>query len=445
MLRLFSFLTLFVSLLLLASYSSFSQEKTVIKNVSIISFDPDAAPVVRNQDVYLAKGIIEKIKPTGTGKDKGYTVVDGSNKFLIPGMADMHVHIPRKTAQIQTKPFYLLNLLNGFTTVRQMRGNASDLALRDSIRKGSILGSNTYVSTPFFRDNDSFTSVACRDSITRYKQQGYDFVKYLWGLKPAQYDTLVSITASLNMKLTGHAPGNDLEKAVNGNQHTIEHIDPFVSLYQKDSNLFWKTIDKMAGKGLYHCPNVVWYQITGSQNPLEKKREVYEHNAYGIDFLPKDSLDVLMKEVENALVSFYRKNPVAFAKGITKSDDYLTVYKSLLGRMQKRGVKLLISATSGDFIIPGYTNIDEMAIFVAAGITPYETLKCATYNAAECMGETATWGCVAAGKRADLVLLSADPLDNIENLRKVDATILHGRVLTHDYLLKELKSYYPAH
>ena len=438
----------FIFLLAILSNELFAQpassQKTVIKNVNVISIDPSKPQIMPAQDVFVTDGKIQKIRATSSGKNKGYNIVDGTNKYLVPGMADMHVHLPTKSAVIQTREFYLLNLLNGFTTVRQMRGKAADLVVRDSIRKGLWPGCNTYVSTPFFRDNEHFSAASCKDSLTRYKQQGYDFVKYLYGLKPLEFDTLVATAASLNMVVVGHAPGNDLEKAVSANEHSIEHIDPFVVLYQKDSLLFWKTIDKMVEKHLFHCPNLEWYIITGSQNPLDKKRNVYEQNAYGIGFMPEDTLDYLINEEADNYIKAYKKNPVGFAKGIIKLEEDITVYKSLLGKMHRKGVNLLISATSGNYIIPGYHCIDEMELFVAAGISPYETIKCATYNAADCLNETAKWGTITEGKQADMVLLSANPLDDIKNLRKIESTIINGSFFTHDYLLGELKKYYPA-
>lgn len=416
-----------------------SQQKTVIKNVNLISIDPSRPQLEPRMDVYIENGMIKKIQATSDKTHKGYTIIDGSNKYLIPGLADMHVHLPTKSAAIHTRDFYLLNLLSGITTIRQMRGKPADLVLRDSINKGLVLGCHTYISTPFFKNNKIFTAAACRDSLVLYKQQGYDFVKYLYGLKFAEYDTLMEIAASLNMKLVGHAPNNDLTKAVRSGQRSIEHIDPFIALYRKDSLLFWKTIDTMVAKGLYHLPNVQWYISTGTRTAMNKKREVYSKNAYGLELIPKDSLESMVKAYRDDEIKYYMGNPIGFARGILSDSEYIVTYQHLMPGMYRKGVLFLISATSDDFIIPGYNCIDEMKNFTDAGIPIWETIKFATYNAAACLDDLNKWGTITEHKQADMVLLNANPLENIENLRKVEATIINGNVLTHDYLLSELK------
>ena len=420
-----------------------SAKKTVIRNVNVISIDAAKPQVMQQQDVIIEHGIIKKIKATSGNTYKGYEIVDGSGKYLIPGLADMHVHLPNKNSVFQNREFQLLNLLSGITTMRQMRGKHADLELRDSIRNGTILGCNMYVSTPFYRNGKTFSATECRDSLVKYKQQGCDFVKDLYGLSYTQYDTLVSVATSLHLKVVGHAPKNDLQKAVAANQLTIEHIDPFTALYKKDSNLFWNVIDTMVRKHLYTLPNLEWYIASGPQTSMEVKRSYYEKNAYGMSFLPKDSLDALIQAYTTEDLAFYKKNPIAFAKYIIEDSMQVVTYKHLLGRMHKRGVQFLISATSGDFIIPGYNCIDEMNLFAEAGIAPYDILKCATCNAAACMEESSKWGTITESKRADLVLLAANPLEDINNLRKVDATIINGNVLSHQYLLQELKKHYP--
>jgi imidazolonepropionase-like amidohydrolase len=415
-------------------------EKTVIKGVKIISMDPAQPKVTDNSDVFIINGKIKKITPATSKKDRGYEVVNGNGKYLIPGMADMHVHLPRPSSDIQTREFYLLNLLNGVTTLRQMRGKPSDLLVRDSVNKGLLLGCNTYISTPpFFWISDDykknlFTAILCRDSLEKFKKQGYDFVKYVGTLSALQYDTLAMIAASLNLKLTGHAPQNDLAKATEAGQHTIEHIEPYVSLYQKDSVLFWQTIDKMIAKGLFNSPDVLWYVITGSSTPMDKKKSVN-----GVAYLKKGLADTMEKEYTDNYMAFFKRNPMALAKAIIRDSTQTATYKYLLPRMQKRGLKLLIGGDPDDFILPGYAVANEIELFVTTGISPYEAIKCATSNAADCLGEKEKWGSISENKRADLVLLAANPLDDINNLRKVDATIINGKVLTKEYLTGELK------
>lgn len=415
-----------------------SPEKTVIKNVNIIAVDAPQQLILEHKDVLIENGLIKKIKNTTTGKYKGYRVIDGTGKYLVPGMSDMHVHMPRPSSDIQNREFYLLNLLNGITTIREMRGKPSDLLVRDSVRKGLILGCNTYISTPpgfWNKDYDGkyFTAAMCKDSLTKFKAQGYDFVKYLGGLSLLQFDTLVQVATTLNMKVTGHAPKADLEKAVNAGQFCIEHIEPFVKLYQKDTILFWKMIDKMIDKHFYNSPDIAWYIIQGPQTSIDKKRA-----TYGTAYMHKGQLDTLTKEKLDNYLSQLKKDPLGFAKYIIYDSTQVAIYSYLLPLMHQKGLQLLIGGDPDGFLLPGYCVITEMKTFVDAGISPFETIKCATYNAANCLGESDLWGSIAENKQADMVLLAANPLENIENIKQVDATLIKGNVLMHDELLKQL-------
>jgi hypothetical protein len=408
-------------------------DKIVIKNVNVISADPAQPEMLKDYDVVIANGTIKKIKPTGGGY-KGYELIDGTGKYLIPGMADMHAHLPWQKSSMQNREYNLFNLLNGVTTIRQMRGKTEDLPVRDSIRRGLMTGCNMYISAPPFFWDKNFSEQLCRDSFTSFRKQGYDFVKYVGGLNMQQFDTFMAVAASLNMKATGHAHRNDLVKAVASNQYTIEHISAFVSLYQRDSSLFWKTIDVMVKKDLYYCPDFRFYIIEGTHTPMEIKKK-----SEGLSFLDTTHIASIEKEYVEYVNQLYTRNPVALAKSIIGDSTTVAISRMLLPRMYAKGVKVLVSPAAGDFFVPGFSFIDEMEILVASGLTPYQSIKCATYTSAECLESLDKWGTISENKQADMVLLSANPLEDIKNLRKVETTFINGRPLTRQYLLSELQ------
>lgn len=410
-----------------------ANDKFVIKNVNIISVDPSRPELLIGYDVVVANGVIKKIKPTG-GSYKDCETIDGKGRYLMPGLADMHAHLPRPQYLIQNREYQLFNLLNGVTTVRQMRGKTEDLALRDSVKKGLMIGGNIYLSAPPFFWDKNFSEQLCRDSFISFRNQGYDFVKYVGGLNMQEYDTFMAVAASLHIKATGHAPRNDLEKTVASNQYTVEHISPFVSLYQKDSSLFWTTIDDMVRKGLYYCPDFRFYIIEGMHTPMEIKKK-----AEGLSFLDSADIATMEKENQDYISQFYAKNPMALAKAIINDSTSVAIAKTLLPRMYAKGVKILVSPAAGGFFVPGFSFIDEMEILVASGLTPMQAIKCATYTSAECLEALDKWGTISENKQADMVLLSANPLEDIKNLRKVEITFVRGKKLTREYVLAELK------
>lgn len=431
-----------VSFVLLTSLCVQAQtSKSVIQNVTVISMDPTRPMAEEGMDVFIDGGAIVKIAKSTKSHPSDADLINGTGKYLIPGLADMHAHLPRATSTFSSKDFYLLNLLHGVTTLRQMRGAAQDLVLRDSVRKGLLLGCNTYISTPpmFWMDSAYsskwFNAAMCRDSLVKFKQEGYDLVKYLGGLTDDQFDTLVKIAGSLGLKVTGHAPKNDLTKAVELNQYSIEHIPPFVDLYLKDSVLFWKTIDTMIAKQLVCCPDIRFYVMDCLQTGIEERR-----SFAGVEYLSEKALNEKQKNFSEYVLSLYHKDPSAFIQYVQRDSIRVAAFMQIMPEMQKRGVKFLVSPGSGEFFVPGASYVDELELFVESNLTAYEALKCATCNAAESLGELSNWGTITVGKRADLVLLNSDPLQDIRNVRKIDATIIGGTILTPSVLLSMLKN-----
>ena len=387
-----------------------------------------------NKDVYIQDGIINKIRPTSGSHPKNTVVIDGTGKYLLPGLIDMHAHLPRPGDTFGTKDFLLLNLLNGITTLRQMRGEFQDLALRDSIGKGLLIGGDIFISAPYFRNGKTFSSKACLDSLIKYKKEGFDFAKYLFGLTDDQYDTLRGLAQKINFKLTGHTPPGGLKKAVESRQWSIEHIAPFVKLYQKDSIDFWDTIGKMSEYHLFNCPDLKWDDIQGSHKALKDKLA-----QSGNQHWFSETKERLQRAEKEWILEATLKNPVAFAQGILNDQSDVDIYRRLLPRIHKKGVPLLISAGAGDFIVPGFGYVDELLNFSSVGISNYETLRCATYNAAECLGQLNNIGIIEVGKRANMIILTANPLNNMENIKKIEMVVLRGKVFLNDELEKMIK------
>lgn len=425
---------LYTLVAVLCTQLSFAQtNKLLIRNVNVISMASATEQMEQGMDVYISNGKIEKVTATTNKKPAGTKIIDGTGKYLIPGMADMHVHLPRAKAFFNTQQFLNMQLACGVTCMRQMRGLPQDLLLRDSIKGGLITGSDLYVSTPFFRNTKVFDAKACYDSLKLYKKQGYDLVKYLYGMNEAQYDSFNNMAKELGFIVAGHAAAGSLAFAVKQGEH-IEHIDPFVNAYKKDSNLFWKTIDEMARKQLFTCPDAHWYNTVGMHVSIETKMRFA-----GMEYLPDTLKQNMRKEEDEAALKFYNVVPVKFAKYVLEDSTNVAIYKYLLPKMYAKGVPILISPGDGDYVVPGFSYIEELRLFVASGLTPYKTLRCATYNAADFFGEVDKWGTVTANSAANLVLLNANPLDDINNVTKVDATILHGKVLKPEKLMKGIK------
>jgi imidazolonepropionase-like amidohydrolase len=346
-------------------------------------------------------------------------IIDGKGKYLMPGLSDMHAHLPDEHDAFSMKEYLLMNLMNGVTSVRQMRGNYANLELKKKIEAGEVLGCHLYVSTPYFWDGKVFTEKNAKDSLERYRAKGFDFVKYLYGLSEKQYDTLLETARALNYKVAGHVAQGGLKQAVDRGQLSIEHIEPFLNLYQKDTASYFEVLDQMKEKGTFACPDVFWYVAEGFHTRLEEK-ESYLNKEF---ISPKAIEDWNADFNEDYLVRM-KKDPLAFAGKIEGDKHKVETFLRLLPGLQKKGVRLLISPGAGPFIQPGFSMKEEMKLFSRTGLSNYEILKCATLNAAQFLGLEKTNGTLEAGKRADLVLLNANPLEKIENVGEVEGVVI---------------------
>lgn len=361
------------------------------------------------------------------------TVIDGSNKYLIPGLADMHAHLPGSQDAFSINDYLILNLLNGVTTIRQMRGTYADLELKKKISTHQQLGGHLYVSTPFLWDDSVFTKQKCIDSLTKYQSAGFDFVKYLYNLSIEQYDTLMEIANEMKYTLGGHAPKGGLVQAVKYGHTSIEHIDPFISLYKKDSVKYFQVIRQMGANGIFACPDLQWYVLQGLHTTLDTRASFLNK-----DFIPQKTIDNWNALFTDEYTVRMKKDPVGFANEIIADKKNVDLFLKLLPQIHKAGIKLLISPGDGPFIQPGFGMKDEMNLFSKAGISNYEILKCATINAAEFLNAGKTCGTIEVGKRADLVLLNSNPLENIANTFDIQGVLIHNKYFSRQMLIKEL-------
>jgi hypothetical protein len=397
-------------------------------NVNVIPLDKKH--VLTKQTVLIKNGLIENIssnsKPPG-----GYEIIDGSGKYLIPGFADMHAHFPG----FQSQPFplddyFFLNLANGVTTLRGMRGHPAQLAVRDSLIKNAVVAPQLLVSSPpITRQNNSTPVRDFRKMFALYKEQGYDFIKIL-SLDGKIYDSIMPLLKKEDWLVAGHSPDGSLSRPVESGQHSIEHIEPFVTSYTNSPDDTERLLLLMRAKGIYNCPDIYWYYIYGYQLSLDSLQN-----------LP--AVKYVTAAQKNEWISSWKKrfsDTLRANENRQKYERDIAIYTRLMHRMDELGIRLLVSPGDGTFIVPGFSYIDELEIFERAGIDPYAILRSASFNAAKSFGEQTPWGMVAQGYRADLILVSENPLAAIKNVKKIEGVMVSGRWLSKEYLAKGLKA-----
>ncbi|MFI5150335.1 MAG: amidohydrolase family protein [Bacteroidia bacterium] len=401
-------------------YTQHPEQTIAFTEVNVIPMDKDH--VLKNQTVLIRGSKIMLVGNTADIKlPSDARIISAKGMYLIPGLADMHAHLPAGDAgDIGMVDYLKLNLIRGITTLRSMRGDTKQLALRDSLRKNLIAGPDLFLASPVLPPDKDLNPDLARTLIKKYKQEDFDFIKYLYTLNPALYDSVMTIASKEHIRVAGHCPKAGLEAALLNGQASVEHLDGFLELYKKDSAKFRETVHKMGLAGICACPDIQWYYLSWNQLGLEQ-----------LD--GRKGMNLLSPELVGHWDSAYRasytehmKNKPEFIKIRNGHRKDLEMSARMLATMQEQGLSLLLSPGDGPYVVPGFSMLEECRNFIASGISPYETLRAGTVNASAFFKAEKEWGTIEQGKKADLVLLRSNPLDNLDSLDQINGVMTRG-------------------
>lgn len=408
-------------------------------NVAVIPMDRER--LLENQTVIVRDGRIVELGPAAQIKiPEGAQRIDGRGKFLMPGLVDMHIHLAPGAGDANDPAGQLMAILlaNGVTTVRGMIGNPAHLPLRERVNKGEVLGPTIYAASPPLLGNNTPTPEAGAQKVAEYKQAGYDLIKVHEGLSPETYEAVARKAQELNIPIAGHVTASvGLERALKAKQATIEHLDGYVRamvpetspvkappgqfvlgpvLDHLDESRYAALAQATRAAGVFNTPTLALFRLV----------------------LSYDKPEELLKWEEMRYVSANMRNNFAKQKEGTTNiaasekerQKYLAIRNRLVQELHKNGAKLLIGSDSPQlFFVPGFATRREIQHLVDAGLKPYAALEAATRNGAECLKQLSEFGAVEVGKRADLLLLDANPLADVANLAKRAGVMTRGRWL----------------
>jgi imidazolonepropionase-like amidohydrolase len=355
---------------------------------------------------------------------KGATVVDAAGKHILPGLWDMHAHL----YQVEFGPAYLAA---GITSARDV-GNDIEFAttLRDAARQGRGLQPRLLLAGYIDGKNDAHsfdvqvdTPEEARAAVRRYKEAGYEQIKIRDHVKP---DILRVITAEahrLGMTVTGHVPeALDAVEAVEAGQDQINHINFVAPVFSK----------KIAGQK-YELTQPLDPDSPGAKHALQVFKEhgtVVDPTLATMELMirPKDvpveTFEPGVRKVAPELVEQINlKGSDPRAAPLVR--DVTARMLALVAYLHRNGVPIVAGT---DVSVPGHSLHRELELYVKAGLTPLEAIQAATIVPARVMKLDRELGTVEAGKRADLIILDADPLINIGNIRSVRFVVAQGRL-----------------
>ncbi len=407
---------------------------TAFTDVNIISVRDGR--VLRNKTVLVRDGKIEKIFPSGYEKiGIEYTQIKSSGKYLMPGLADMHVYINNEYDM-------LLMLANGVTTVRNMWGisymvsfvsSPDQKKLRDQVNAGNLIGPTIYTAGPIVDGapaESAFMTVVKNEreaarAVIKQKDQGYDFIKIYDNLPVDLFNVVIKTAEEVEIPVAGHVPNKvGLENALEAQMESLEHLTGFIDYDTCTYIIPFKKIGYYARLAkqnyVYMCPTLNLPQRRYTHKKDEHIKAISEMKY--IDLRTRIS----WWRTHNSEIDDLREKYADFDKG-TYREKTTELMKSLSKNLHSRGVKFLIGSNSGHpYTVPGFSLIDELNNFVSIGITPAETVKIATYRAALFFNKDKEFGDIKPGMRADLILLDANPLENINNIKKRAGVMSRG-------------------
>ena len=351
----------------------------------------------------------------------GASRVSGKGKFLIPGLWDMHSHHQGTGAESLD-----LFVAKGVVGTRDMGGDADFiLPLRDRVRAGAVFGPEIVASGPMV-DNAPpdfpyrlhvTNAEEARLAVRELKRLGVDFIKVHDHTPREVFFAAAAEASQVGLTVSGHVPvAVKVEEAADAGIRSIEHLSNYEVLGECSSGETYslstclRLFDKLAAKGVWQTPTLAFFQTL----PDVFEGQPLRHAEYASDSL----LELTRQNIEVSHVPQASLDKLRYAARVALQQGIHDLYL--------RGNRFLAGC---DGLVPGFCLHDELEWFTKAGFSPQEALQTATINPAHFLGRDKLQGTVEVGKRADLVLLDADPLADIRNVQRIDAVILRGKLV----------------
>ncbi|MFT4603303.1 MAG: imidazolonepropionase-like amidohydrolase [Rhodothermales bacterium] len=390
--------------------------------VSIIPMDSER--VLENQTVLIDGDRIVWVGPTAENEFIPPNVlrIDGAGLFLMPGLAEMHGHIPppnQSAAEIE-KTLYLY-LANGITTVRGMLGYDGQLALRDKAKQGLMDSPTLYLAGPSFNGSSVSSPSQAAGKVRDQVAEGWDLLKIHPGMTRAEFDSMAVTARTKGIDFGGHVPADvGLEHAIRMGQLTFDHLDGYVEyLFQADpTGVDEVALNEIVGQtmeaGAWVVPTMVLWETLYSVVDLDHL------NAF-------PELVYASPASRASWEQQFRQRTMAPQFDLAQNRRVIDARMQVLSALHKAGAGILMGTDAPQqYSVPGFSLHREMERMVDAGMSPYDVIRTGTVNVGTYFSAWDTFGQVAEGNRADLILLTANPLESISNVAKRAGVMVRG-------------------
>jgi len=408
------------------------------ENVTVIPMDTERR--MTGQTVIVENGRITAIGAAGQVRlPAGITRVDGRGKFLVPGLTETHGHLPAGNASPEAVDRTLqLYLLNGVTTVRGMLGHPAQLTWRSEAAAWQRLSPRLIVAGPSFNGNTATSPEVAVRMVREQQAAGYDLLKIHPGVTRAAFDAMAATAKEVGIPFAGHVPLDvGVHRAIEVGYASIDHLDGYIEALIRDGSPVTSAQTGWFGLGLVDyvdrarlAPLARATRDAGVWvNATETLMQTMAADGQPAAMLADPAMRYLPEATINGWANSVRNLQNDPANSSARRADYLELRTWLIRSLHQAGVGFILGSDAPQIgNVPGFSALAELELMERAGLSPFEALATGTRNVGRYLKE-ADVGTVAVGSRADLILLDADPLTTVANVRRQAGVMVHGRWL----------------
>ncbi|MBB3123373.1 hypothetical protein FHS04_000870 [Mesoflavibacter sabulilitoris] len=380
-------------------------------NASVITMNDNEVLVDKN--ILINDGKIVEVSNKNPNLIKAKHRIDLDGKYIMPSLSDAHIHLPVDKNDLEK--FLTLNLINGVTKLRSMRGDWNHLKWREEYNTETSIYPKLYLSAPPISRKYDFTIEQLQSFIKKAKK--FDFIKVLSIKDETLFKSLDSLCKINDISIGGHFPSNISDDILfQSNYTSFEHLGKLSKLSESVEG----RIREIKKNNIFICPTLSWYSVGSGRYSYEELR-----NQPGIQYISKETINEWIEKTKQ-----YREKlgNEAYKEEVANELKKLENKYQIIKQLNKLGVKMLLSPdSSSKYMVTGFGLVGEMELLKNANLSNYDILRIATVNFADFFNED--YGIIEEGKDADFIILNDNPLNNLNTLKSIEGLFFNTNYL----------------
>ena len=389
-------------------------------NVHVVPMDSEQ--VLENQTVIVRDGRIVEVGPASDiDVPDGAERIEGEGKYLMPGLAEMHGHIPPPNQpESYIEAVLFMYVANGITTVRGMLGHDGQLELRSKANANEIVSPTLYLAGPSFNGNSVSSPEQAAQKVRQQVEEGWDLLKVHPGLTVEEFDAMANTANELGIRFGGHVPADvGLAHAIKMGQETFDHIDGYIQYVNGESEpvsdeSITELVEMTKESGAWVVPTMILWETILGYTDLEWASTLPE-----LQYMPQGTVRSWITTHTSRV-----NNPNLNREAL---DTHIENRMKVLKALNESGARILMGTDAPQqFSVPGFSIHAELERMADADMTPYQIYRTGTVNVGEYFKDQDTFGLVAEGHRADLILLNGNPLEDVARIKDRSGVMVRG-------------------